>query len=88
VARVECEEPAALHQRAEELGFEWRPAGERTSVWLPQRETLESVAARFHGLPIRALAIHPVSLEDVYREVVDGADRASAADLPPQAADT
>jgi hypothetical protein len=24
----------------------------------------------------------------VYREVVDGADRASAADLPPQAADT
>jgi len=71
VARIQCGDPAALRERAEELGLAWRLDGERTAVWLPRRETLEAVAARFAGLPIRALAVHPVSLEDVYREVVD-----------------
>jgi hypothetical protein len=39
-------------------------------VWLPERETLEAVASRFQGLPIRGLDLHPVRLEDVYREVI------------------
>jgi ABC-2 type transport system ATP-binding protein len=70
VAGIECEEPAALRARVEALGLAWRPAGHRTAVWLPERETLEAVAARFQGVPIRGLDLHPVRLEDVYREVV------------------
>ena len=70
VAGIECEQPAVLRARAEALGLAWRPAGQRTAVWLPERETLEAVASRFQGLPIRGLDLHPVRLEDVYQEVV------------------
>jgi len=70
VAGIECEEPTVLRERAEALGFAWRSAGDRTAVWLPERETLEGVAARFEGLAIRGLTLQPVRLEDVYREVI------------------
>ena len=73
VAYVECDEPAELRERAKNAGLAWRPVGEKTAIWLPRREPLEEVATRFHGLPIRSLAVHPVRLEDVYREVTDGA---------------
>jgi ABC-2 type transport system ATP-binding protein len=70
VAGIECEAPVVLRERADSLGLAWRSAGDRTAVWLPQRETLEGVAARFEGVAIRGLTLYPVRLEDVYREVI------------------
>jgi ABC-2 type transport system ATP-binding protein len=88
VANIECEEPAVLRARAEAKGLAWRSAGQRTAVWLPERETLEAVASRFQGVPIRGLDLHPVRLEDVYREVVGRSQRGPAPTLvhPPGAA--
>ncbi|MEJ2483599.1 MAG: ABC transporter ATP-binding protein, partial [Gemmatimonadota bacterium] len=87
VAGIECEEPTVLRARAEALGLAWRPAGQRTAVWLQERETLEAVASRFQGLPIRGLDLHPVRLEDVYQEVVGRAWTGPSVLLAPSAGD-
>jgi ABC-2 type transport system ATP-binding protein len=69
LAIVRADDPAAIESRAEDLGLEYRTAGDTITVWLPARRSLERVAEDFAGLAVRSLSVRPVGLEQVYQEV-------------------
>ncbi len=69
LAIVRGNDPGAIASRTEQLGFEYRTAGDVVTVWLPERRSLELVADDFAGLSVRSLSVRPVGLEQIYQEV-------------------
>jgi ABC-2 type transport system ATP-binding protein len=73
LAIVHADDPGAVKERADTLGFEHRSVGDAVTVWLPERESLERVANDFADLAVRSLSVRPVGLEQIYREVTRSA---------------
>jgi ABC-2 type transport system ATP-binding protein len=70
IASVRSPEPGAVESRAETMGFETRRHGDLVEVWLSRALALDEVADRFRGVPMASLALEPVRLSHVYREVI------------------
>jgi ABC-2 type transport system ATP-binding protein len=69
IAAIRSTSPEAVEERAKSLGLAVRRRSDALHVWLPRRLPLDELAASFHGVPLSAIALEPVRLEHVYREL-------------------
>ena len=72
LAIIDAEDLDAVRDRAEELGLAHRPALAALAVWLPERQSLDRVAALFSGIALRSMTLKPVGLEEVVAEKTKG----------------
>jgi ABC-2 type transport system ATP-binding protein len=72
LAIIDAVDLDAVRSRADELGFTHRPALAALAVWLPERQSLDRVAALFSGIALRSITLKPVGLEEVVAEMVGG----------------
>jgi len=68
LAIIDAEDLGAVRRRAHELGLTHRPALAALAVWLPERQSLDRVAALFSGIELRSVTLKPVGLEEVMAE--------------------
>ena len=69
IAAIRSTAPEAVEERAKSLGLAVRRRSDAVQVWLPRKMPLDELAASFHGVPLSAVALEPVRLEHVYREL-------------------
>ncbi len=69
LAIIDAEDLGAVRRRADELGLTHRPALAALAVWLPERQSLDRVAALFSGIALRSVTLKPVGLEEVVAEM-------------------
>jgi ABC-2 type transport system ATP-binding protein len=69
LAVIDAEDLDAVRARADELGLTHRPALAALAVWLPERQSLDRVAALFSGIALRSVTLKPVGLEEVVAEL-------------------
>lgn len=70
------DEPAAI-ARAAAHGFTMRRYDTHLAFWLPEALELQTLLAKFEGIPIDSIARSPVTLEHIYLEVTRAAGTAS-----------
>jgi hypothetical protein len=58
-----------VRDRVSELGLTHRSALAALAVWLPERQSLDRVAALFGGIELRSVTLKPVGLEEVVAEM-------------------
>jgi ABC-2 type transport system ATP-binding protein len=69
LAVIDAEHLDAVRDRADELGLTHRPALAALAVWLPERQSLDRVAAQFSGIALRSVTLKAVGLEEVVAEL-------------------
>lgn len=72
IAEVEAASDRALHDRASQLGLAVRRQGGKLILLLPEVTTLESMVEQLRGAAILSIRLRPVSLEDVFFDVIPG----------------
>ncbi|MDH3457248.1 MAG: ABC transporter ATP-binding protein [Gemmatimonadota bacterium] len=75
LAIIDAEDLGAVRDRADDLGLTHRPALAALAVWLPERQSLDHVAALFSGIELRSVTLKPVGLEEVVAELTQDASR-------------
>ena len=79
VALLDADDLEPLRARASQLGLHYRDMGGRLGVLLPSSQSLADCAHRFEGLPLRSLALSPVTLEHAYLQLVEAGRRGATA---------
>ncbi len=72
LAIIDAGDLGAVRDRADQLGLTHRTALAAVAVWLPERQSLDRVAASFSGIELRSVTLKPVGLEEVVAELTGG----------------
>jgi ABC-2 type transport system ATP-binding protein len=72
VAYLESPEPARVRAVADEAGWKVSEVSGRLAVELTRKTDLASIVQRLHGVPLKSVALEPVSLAHVYMDAVAG----------------
>lgn len=78
VAKVKATHQEGIIQRASDLGWSVRQHADEIKLFLPQHLNLRDILDALDGTNVSAVSVHPVTLEDVYLELV-GEDAPKAA---------
>lgn len=70
VAKVQCQDNAALLQRAHDLGWTVRQHADQMRLLLPHDLSLREIVDALDGTQVSAVSVQAVTLEDAYLELV------------------
>ena len=74
LAVVESEDPDAVCHRARQLGIAFRRRADATVLWLPEEVPIRSVVHTLGDVPLTSVRLKSVGLEEIFPEVLGGAN--------------
>lgn len=82
VAKVQATNREGIIQRASTLGWSVRQHADEIKLFLPQHLNLRDIIDALDGTNVSAVSVHPVTLEDVYLELIGEDSPTAASSIP------